>query len=70
LRRTLKRGSTGLDFRLDLQLESLKKGQKERPQEEQTEIKQNGPYSCIVLAVLEIERQGEGALGASTPGRV
>ena len=42
----------------------------ERPQEEQTEIKQSGPYSCIVLAVLEIERQGEAAVSAFIPGRV
>ena len=29
----------------------------QRPQKEQAEVKQSGPYSCIVLAVLEVERK-------------
>ena len=44
-------------------LKAVKKLLGERPQEEQAEIKQDGSYSCIVLAVLEIERQRESAGG-------
>ena len=33
----------------------------QRPQEKQAEVKQCGPYSSIVLAVVEVEREGEAA---------
>ena len=69
LRKTLGEGSTGLDCVPDPALQ-VEQPMGDWPQEEQTEIKQSGPYSCIVLAVLEIERQGEAAVSAFIPGRV
>jgi hypothetical protein len=40
-----------------------------RPQKEQAEVKQCGPYSSIVLAVLEIKRK-EKAAGAALRSRI
>ena len=42
----------------------------ERPQQEQADIKQRCPYSCIVLAVLEIERHGKRTEGTVIPGNL
>jgi hypothetical protein len=38
----------------------MNKSREHRAQKKQAEIKQRGPYSCIVLAVAEIELEREG----------
>jgi hypothetical protein len=38
----------------------MNKSREHRAQKKQAEIKQRGPYSCIVLAVADIKNQREG----------